>query len=122
MPWRLSPGIPQTPNVYYYKVIEWPDQRNEVGHITVVRYAEASETESAYEAIRKEAEPGKSVQPLSFGERRSQSGPSQDWNASDVLFQRCNTIVHVSLQGDELDMLQSYSQHLHERIASIVCE
>ncbi len=121
MPWRLYPGIPQTERVYYYEIIEGTDERNEVGHITVVRYQNAATADVAYQAVRTEAETGKSVQSLELGDRGSQSGPSADWNASDILFQRCTTIVHASLSGNNLDSLQQYSAKLYDRIAPIVC-
>lgn len=122
MPWRIYPGIPSTQNVYYYEIIEGSDQTNEVGHLTVVQYSNITITEQAYNAIRSEAELDKKVTPLSFGEKGGKSGPIPGFSASDVLFQSCNTIVHVSLKGDTVAMLTAYAQKLHTRISPVICK
>lgn len=121
MPWRIYPGIPSTPMVYYYEILEGSSEANEEGHVTVVRYYSPAQATTAYAAIRDEAELGKQVSWLALGDAGSQSGPSSDWNTSDVLFRICNTVVHLSLTGPKLDALLAYAQRLHDRIKPVVC-
>jgi hypothetical protein len=121
MPWRIYPGIPTTPTAYYHEIILGTDDRNEVGHIAVLRYADSATADQAYAAVKAEAELEKQSSPLPFGEVGSQSGPSDGWNESDVLFRRCNTIVHVSLMNPTLEIVVPYAQKLHDRIQPIVC-
>jgi hypothetical protein len=121
MPWRIYPRIPQTQDVYYYEIIEGTDQTNEVGHLAVVHYSDANIANRAYEAMKSEAELDKKIEPLPFGERGSKSGPIPGFDASDVLFQVCNTVAHVSLNGNTVNDLAAYAQKLHDRIKPIVC-
>lgn len=74
MPWTMYPGLPRTERVWYYELSRG-GLRNEVGHITVVGYDSASTRNSAYAAIRSEAEFAGNPQPLPFGERGSQMVP-----------------------------------------------
>lgn len=121
MPWRIYPGIPETRQVYYYEIATASDRTNEIGHVTVARYPDAATADAAYEAIRAEAELDKDVQPLAFGERGSQSGPVPGWNSSDVLFQRCNTVVHIAMDGADLPDALAYAERLHNRLQPAVC-
>jgi hypothetical protein len=121
MPWRIYPGIPQTPDVFYQEIISGSDERNEVGHITVVHYADTATADRAYEVIRKEAEYGPAVRPLDIGEVGSQTPSREEWSSSDVLFRRCNTIVHATLEPQTLPILKAYAQRLHDRIQPIIC-
>jgi hypothetical protein len=121
MPWRIYPGIPETSQAYYYEIADADDVRAELGHIVVVRYGSVSDAGTAYAAIRKAAEQDKSVEPLTFAERGSRSGPARGSDTSNVLFQQCKTIVHVALTGQTLDAITSYAQQLHRRLAPAIC-
>lgn len=121
MPWRLYPGIPTTDDVYYREIIGGSDERNEVGHVTVVRYADTATADTAYNAIRAEAEYNKVPDPLGVGEQGSYSGPDSTFYASDVLFRRCNTIVHISIEGNPKEKLMAYAKNLHDRLQPIIC-
>ncbi len=124
MPWRIYPGIPKTDDVHYYQLIRGigrPLDEQEVGHITVVHYIDDTLANQAYNAIQREAELDKDPRPLDFGERGSQSGPAPYWNASDIVFQKCNTVAHIIFQGDHLSMLDAYAKILYDRIAALYC-
>jgi hypothetical protein len=121
MPWRIYPGIAITPAVAYYEIVAGADAANEVGHIAIVHYPDAPGADEAYAAIRREAELGKAPSPLALGEDGSQSWPSADWNASDVVFRRCNSVVHLSLQERTLDLLVPVAQRIHDRLQRTIC-
>lgn len=121
IPWELYPGIPHTSDGYFYEIIEGLDQRNEVGHLIVLRYDNQSALDRAYEAMRSEAEFDRETQPLSFGEQGSVTGPSQDFPYSDVLFLLCSTIIHISLNGNTIEQLVTYARRLHDRIIPAIC-
>jgi hypothetical protein len=124
MPWQIYPGIGKTSEVYFFEMItgeNGPIQDQELGHIAIVHYAYPAWTKLAYDAIREEAEWDRVPQPLNIGERGSLTGPGSTWDSSDVLFQRCNTVAHITFQGQKLDLLRSYAERLHERIVKAYC-
>jgi hypothetical protein len=122
MPWQIYPGIPQTLEVYYQEIISGSDSRNEVGHITVVHYSDNATADTAYALMRNEAAYEPSSEPLNIGEIGIQTASREEWQSSDVLFRRCNTIVHVSLEPQTLPIIKEYAQRLDARMQPVVCK
>lgn len=125
LPWQIYPDIPQTSSVSYHRIIvnkNGPPENQRWGHVVTVSYANVETANLAYEAIRREAEINGNAQPLPFGERGSQSAPVPSFNSTDVLFQRCGVIVHVALQGDDLDRVLDYARRLDKRIELAKCK
>ena len=124
MIWRIYPGIPETYDADYWRIIVNPDgpyENQQVGHITTARYFNAEALDQAYEAIRIEAEINGNAQPIEFGERGSRSTPGY-FNSSDVLFQRCGMVVHVTLEDGAIAQLVAYANRLDRRIVESICE
>jgi len=121
MPWRIYPNIPQTSNVYYHEIIMGDDPSNEVGHVSIFIYDDTSLLGEAYEAVRSEAELYKEVEPLDIGEKGSKSGPIPSFNASDVLLQKCSTIIHISIHGDRVQLITDYAHDLLNSIEPVIC-
>lgn len=121
LPRTLYPGLPRTRYQGYYEIVAGDDARNEVGHIAIVVFPADREAQVGYTIFAQEAEFGKQASPLALGEIGSQSWPSPDWDASDVLFRRCNAVVHLNLQGDTLELLIAAAQRVHDRLQSVVC-
>lgn len=125
MPWRIYPGIPQTDSASYYRLIfnrhgAQEDQR--WGHITVAHYADPTATNAAFEAIRREAQIGHQGITLDFSERGLQYPASAGWNGSDVLFVRCGTVVHLTMEDDVIQGLLTYARRLDQRIVESICK
>jgi hypothetical protein len=122
-PPQLYPGMPKFDAAYYYEIALASDKRNEVGHITVVRFTGNTATEVAYGVIRESALlTDELTEPLGFGEwgrRTSVAGTSEGW--ADVVFQRCNTIVHISLEPEDRETITEYARRLHERLQPVIC-
>lgn len=121
MPWQIYPGIPEIPTVWYYTIRDGIRHAT-TGHLTVVQYVTKETADRAYAAIRTEAESGKTTRTLAFGDRGSQSGPTPDWNASDLIFQQCHIVFHLTLQGDTLDQIHAFAQAVHDSLSTYACE
>jgi len=123
MIWRIYPGIPETSHADYWRIIVNPDgpyEKQQAGHITTARYFNAEALDQAYEAIRVEAEINGNAQPIDFGARGSQSTLGY-FNSSDVLFQRCGMVVHVTLEDGVVAQLVDYARRLDQRIVERIC-
>lgn len=124
-PWQIYPGIPENGNANYYRIIvnrDGPAENQQWGHVVVVQYSSDEVADKAYEAIRREAEFNHTARPLPFGERGSQSTPTYAFNSSDVIFQQCGAVVHVTLEDNMLDFLVGYARRLYERMTPIICK
>lgn len=121
LPTTLYPGLPRTRYQGYYEIIAGSDSRNEVGHIAIVVFPGDREAQVGYAIFAQEAELGKQTSPLALGEVGSQSWPSPNWDASDVLFRRCNAVVHMTLQDNTLELLVAAAQRVHDRLQPLVC-
>lgn len=121
LPWRMYPGIPQSPNVAYYEIYQGGDRKNEVGNISIVRYDSAADLESAHNAILKEMTVyGTPNDIAGLGEHGISTAPTKDWDATDVLFERCLTIVHFSIP-QPVESTVAYAKQLDQRITKAVC-
>lgn len=125
VPWHIYPGIQETSSASYYRLIfnrygAPEDQR--WGHITIVYYADPTAASRAFEAIRREAQIDHQVITLDFAERGFQYPASADWNGSDVLFVRCGTVVHLTMEDDVVQGLLAYARRLDQRIVENICK
>jgi hypothetical protein len=121
MPWQIYPGIPESATVAYHEIYQGSDKRNEVGHISIVRYNTAVLLERAHQAILEqvavESEPNGVA---GIGDRAVSTGPTPSWDNSDVLFVRCTTVVHVTFP-EPVSVVEAYAKRLDERLSKAVC-
>lgn len=122
-PRQLYPGLPQFDAVYYYEIASASDKRDEVGHITVVRFPGNAATEVGYGVMRDSALMDDArTEVLDFAEwarRTTEEAGQEGW--ADVIFQRCNTIVHISLEPRDREAITEYARRLHDRLRPLVC-
>lgn len=107
-------NIPQPVNQIYQQF----DQNNSAGSgggVSVIVYDSVDASTEAYETILSDM--GSNVQEKgveNLGEKADISG----WN---LLFLRCNTIVHIRMVGSNNDQYISYAQKLDKRLAPLIC-
>lgn len=125
VPWHIYPGIQEADSASYYRLIfnrDGAPEDQRWGHITVVYYSDPTVTSMAFEAIRREAEIGHQGITLDFSERGLQYPASAGWNGSDVLFVRCGTVVHLTMEDDVIQGLLAYARRLDQRIRERICK
>jgi hypothetical protein len=114
--WRLYGDAPRSDAAAYWEIVSGGDDRNEVGHLMILPYADAADAERAYAAARVEAEFMKTdIAELDLDVRSSVSGPF-GYERSDVVLIECRTVVHLALLGDTLALLEPLAERIYSAI------
>ncbi len=121
-PWQIYPGMPQaTDRVAYYEIYKGA-KSNEVGHMIVAQYNDPYWRDKAYQAILKlrwrlRIAP---IPSAGLADQAVSTGPNDTWRNADILFVRCNAVVHVSMPVSE-DALIAYAQQLGQSVEQAFC-
>lgn len=110
--------MPKYENVIYQR---FENKGQVVGGITVFLYASGNDINSAYSSIEKGI--GSGTEPLSdIGEKGIVAELSLlDNTSTDILFVRCQAVVHIRMPGDKTDSTP-YARRLDKRITPVVCQ
>lgn len=121
VPWQIYPGMPTgADRVEYYEI--YKDYRNnEVGHMIVAQYNNDYWRGKAYDAALAEMEVMSTARPVDgFAAQAMSTGPADGWRNSDVVFVRCNAIIHITMPVPELDLI-AYAEQLGEDVETAFC-
>ena len=111
-------GLPTTENAIYQ---QFARDGNPAGGVTVFLYEDESNTKRAYDEILNGMGPD-TKRISDIGEKASLMAISDFIEAADLVFTRCNSVVHIRFgTSSNVDEIQSYAKRLDTRLTKVVC-
>ena len=119
LPWRIYPGAKQTDKTTYFEIYQG-ERTNEVGHVAVMEYDNASDRASIENIIQGEMGYGDGIpkSESSIGERATSI--TDTLYGADVVFIRCTAVVHINM-SDLADAI-AVARRVDERVKTSLCK
>lgn len=119
--WPNYPGMPQmTDRVAFYEIYKG-SEFNAVGHMIIAQYNDPYWRDKAYQAVLAQMQVKNQADPVAgLVDQGMSTGPNDTWRNSNVLFVRCNTVVHVSMPVAE-SVLIEYAPQLGQDVEKVFC-
>ncbi len=110
--------LPHAQQVHYRQILKGTDVS---GGVTLFQYDSSEDLDAAYKWIVYMLEPGGEFNPK-VGEKSMASYIGPDFTFGEVVFVRCNMLVHIRLTNiSEPGVVVQYAQRLDARLQESIC-